>query len=416
MAYIPFIYFTLLILFLWRRNRKWGAGLAVLSFIDVSAFFSILVDVFNLYGEYGCNDYALTLSRVLLYCLLWTILLYPLLKIDSRDIALTINKEQLYVTYCWFVVAAVIIYILGIGSITIIKEQLQMSGAEAYEMRQDAKTIAYQGKNMFWIWIPMIIASGWPAILMMWFVNQLFFPQRKVLNSLLLLSSFMPVIIGLSSGGRGAFIWWFVTFYVLFSFFKRWLSSRLIWNIYRVLIVLILIAVPLFVGITITRFGNDGRLYAWYSIVGYAGQMLNNFSMCVAQDNLSNFFVDRVFPLYNFLVNGKMYINTEYYDILSGVYNMHVSVFTTVFGTLLLDVGVVGLVVFLLIYLCAYKILVYKSIFSLDISNCFVMTLLLCVPIRGLFGHPFSGHVQSAYILYTLLLYFVFRYRVKVSG
>ena len=86
LAYIPFIYFTLsLIIHLANPKKRFGAGAMSLLWIDISAFFSILLDSKNLYGQFGCNEYAISFTGVLLYCLLWTIILVPILKLDHKD-------------------------------------------------------------------------------------------------------------------------------------------------------------------------------------------------------------------------------------------------------------------------------------------------------------------------------------------
>ena len=96
LAYIPFIYFTLLlIIHLANSNKRFGAGAMSLVWIDISALFSIILDARNLYGEWGCNDYALSFSGIALYCLLWTVVLFPLTQLDKKELTISITKEKL---------------------------------------------------------------------------------------------------------------------------------------------------------------------------------------------------------------------------------------------------------------------------------------------------------------------------------
>lgn len=418
MAYIPFVYFTLLLLFVWMHTKKWGIFLTVLTYVDTAAFFSILVDKLNLYGDYGCNEYALTWGSILLYCFLWTLLLYPLYRLDTIDFVFTLRKPRLYYFFCWFIVASVFLYLVSADFFSNLKEQIQLSGSDAYDLTQDSKREIYKGTGQFWLWIPMVISTAWPLTLMCWFFNQIYLKEKKLLNILLLACSFAPVLSGLSSGGRGAFVWWLVTFVTYFSFFRKAFSPIMVKRVILVLMMLLFFSLPLFIGITVSRFGTVAPTagnYAWFSIVGYAGQMLNNFSMVLEQDNLSHFFLDRVFPLYNLLANHVIYINSEYYDVLASVYSMQVNVFVTVFGSLLMDVGVIGLILFMLLYFLIYRLFVINDIVRLDFSQCLLFALLLCIPIRGLFGYPFSGHFQSLCIVFTIVLYILFRYSFRIK-
>lgn len=412
MAYIPFIYFSLLILYFWLRYQKWGVGLTVLSYVDISAFFSILIDINDMYGEYGCNTYSLTVGRVLLYCLLWTIIVLPLLKIDSKDLDFVIRKPYVYIIFCWVVVVCVLVHLYSTDFLQKIYAQFQMSGSDAYAMRQELKKTVYTSTRTFWLWIPMIVANSWPLILLCWFVNQILFPEKRILNLLILFCAFVPVLSGLSTGSRGAFVWWISTFLIYMSFFSSYIPRKVVKWVRFFFLIILLITVPLFVGITSSRFGSDAGNYVWYSIIGYAGQMLNNFSMCLEQYDIYQFFPDRVFPLYNLLFNHVVYVNVDYYDIISSVYNMQVNVFVTVFGALLLDVGVVGLCVFMIIYLWMCRLVIPRKN-VMDFSSCILFAVIICVPVRGLFDYPFAVHVNTLYIFFSFFLYLYFRFDFK---
>ena len=56
LTYIPFIYFTLwLIIHLINSKMRFGAGAMSLLWIDISAFFFILLDSKNLYGRFDLH-------------------------------------------------------------------------------------------------------------------------------------------------------------------------------------------------------------------------------------------------------------------------------------------------------------------------------------------------------------------------
>ncbi len=415
MAYIPFIYFTLIIIYLWYKTHHLSVGLGLFILVDIASFFSILIDIYDLYGDWGCNDYSLTLGGVITYCLLWTVLLYPLLKLDS-NISFTIAKPQLYIIFCWILVCSIIVYLLSTPWLENVRQMMTLSGSDAYDVSQAKKYEVRESSGQFWLWIPMVFANAWPLTLWCWFFNQLFFPKKRVLNILLLVLSLSSIIQGLVGGGRGAALWWVITFVIYFIIFRSQLSGVIKKKIYIVFLSLGLILIILFSFITISRFGNSSTTenVAWYSIVGYAGQMLNNFNIALEQGNIFHVFPNRVFPLYNLLVNGHIYINSDYYDILESIYYLQANVFMTLFGNLLLDVGLVGLLLFMFIYLFIANKLIRDNN-SIDFSQCILLVVLLCIPIRGLFGWPFAGHISSMYILLSIGLYVVFKYTFKIK-
>ena len=171
LAYIPFIYFTLwLILHLINPKMRFGAGAMSLIWIDISALFSIILDARNLYGEWGCNDYALSFSGIALYCLLWTVVLFPLTQLDKKELTISITKEKLFSFLCVFLIICTAIYIIATGAFTNIMEKLSMARHEAYSDSMDMSKI-YKGKGQFLLWIPLVISNSWPLLLLCWFVS-----------------------------------------------------------------------------------------------------------------------------------------------------------------------------------------------------------------------------------------------------
>ena len=43
---------------------RFGAGAMTLLLVDLQSLFSVILDVRNLYGYFGCNPFALTLGGV----------------------------------------------------------------------------------------------------------------------------------------------------------------------------------------------------------------------------------------------------------------------------------------------------------------------------------------------------------------
>ena len=336
---------------------RFGAGAMTLLLVDLQSFFSAILDIRNLYGDYGCNPFALTLGGVMLYCVLWTILLFPILQLDRKDICMEITKPKLLHSLCIVTIVCVLIYILGTGSVGKIIEKLATTRAEAYEISMDNSQF-YQGKRQFWLWIPMIFANASPLCLLLWFLSETIAPQPLWIRIGLLLASSFLMVFAYAGGGRALLIWYVQIFVIFFAYFANLIPAhKKKW----ILILLVIIGVSAFVGllsITLSRFDANATDYAFDSFVGYAGQNLNNFCACLPYSDIEFLFGDRVAPLTTFLSTGKPYDMKEFYGELSMFYPLQVNVFFTVFGDVLMDTGVIGLGMYLLLYLLFAKLFV----------------------------------------------------------
>ena len=66
MLFIPLIYFILLGLYFYLQHRTWNLDLAATSILIAISFCAIMIDVNDIYGDYGINEYSVTVPTVLL--------------------------------------------------------------------------------------------------------------------------------------------------------------------------------------------------------------------------------------------------------------------------------------------------------------------------------------------------------------
>ena len=413
LAYIPFIYFTIwLIIHFSKSKTRFGAGAMSLLWVDISAFFSIILDARNLYGEWGCNDYALSLSGVVLYCALWTLILYPLTLLDKKNVTILISRDRLFSVLCIFLIICTIIYILATGAFSNIIEKLSMARHEAYSDSMDMSEIR-KSKGQFLLWVPLVVSQSWPLLLLCWFVSFCVCIQSWWIRIGLLLSSLFMMISSYAGGGRAQLIWWIITFFIYFFLFLPNMSKQQKIIGFGMSIIAGVGIIAGILSITLSRFDSFAQDYAINSIIGYAGQSLNNFCAVLPYTDLFHIYLDRTFPLTNLLVNHQIYNLHDYYDFLSSYYPIQVNVFFTVFGCLLMDIGWLGLVVYLFLYCFIFFKFVYQNDMCFDLPQMCIMVILLCFPVRGIFGFPFSGHMNSLYIILSIGLYFLFKYHIK---
>lgn len=413
MAYIPFIYFTLLfILHMQKSNVRFGAGAMTLLLVDMQSFFSAILDIRNLYGDFGCNPFALSMGGVMLYCVLWTIVLFPILQLDGKDICMEITKPGLFRLLCIVAIVCVGVYVVGTGAIGKTIEKLATTRAEAYEISMDNSQF-YQGKRSFWLWIPMIFANASPLCLLLWFLSETIAPQSFWIRIGLLLASSFLMLQAYAGGGRAQLIWYVQIFVIFFAYFANLIPPS---KKKMMLVLLAIIGGAAFIGlmsITLSRFDANAADYALDSFVGYAGQNLNNFCACLPYVGTDFLFGDRIAPLTTFLSTGTPYDMKEFYRELAMVYPLQVNVFFTVFGDVLMDIGVIGLGMYLLLYLLFANYLVLPRNNVLYTPQILMFALLVGVPVYGLYSYPYIRTTGTLYQLTLLVLYILFRYSFK---
>ena len=391
---------------------RFGAGAMSLLCVDVSAFFSIILDARNLYGEFGCNPFALTIGGVLLYCTLWTIVLYPIMRLDKKDIRMEVVKPELLNLLCIVVIICALFYVIATGAIGLIQEKLTTSRAEAYSASMDNSKI-YQSQRRFWLWIPMIFANASPLCLLLWFISITIFPQPFWIRAGLLVSSLFLALQAFAGGGRAQLIWFIEIFAIYYCYFSPKMPQKRKIN---VLTAGTIIAVALFIGllaITISRFDSNASEYAINSFIGYAGQNLNNFCACLPYVDMGHIYGERMLPLTTFLRTGQPYDMSEYYSFLSQHYPLQVNVFFTMFGGALIDMGVIGLCIYLCLYLIITNHMASPRNQVLSSPQILMFALVVCVPIRGLYGYPFTTINGTLYLFLVFFSYILFRFTFK---
>lgn len=415
LAYIPFIYFTIwLIIHLTNPRMRFGAGAMTLLWIDISAFFSILLDARNLYGEWGCNDYSLSWISVISYCLLWSIVIFPILKLDQKELNIVpTDKTQAFSYICIFFIICVIIYTTAVGSFDSIIQQLQVSRNDAYEQSGDNSAI-YQSKNRFLLWIPMIVSNSSVLLLLFYFISETIIRQRRLVRWGLLLSSLLILITSYAGGGRAHLIWWVITFFIFYAFFYPYMTISLRKKLLLASIILTTLSFSGLLIITFSRFDSSVYSYALNSLIGYAGQTLNNYSSQLPYVNFPHLYTERLMPLTTFLQTHQPYDAKEYYTFLSTIYPIQVSVFFSVFGDILMDCGYLGLSTYILIYLIIVKLIVPHNN-QIALHQIFIFAIICCIPVRGVFSYPFTRTTETLFILTVFMLYLFFRYTIIVG-
>lgn len=414
MIAIPFVYFSLLLGYTLLQKKKWSMDAAAITLLILISFFAIIIDVKDLYGDYGINEQNYNLPTVILFCIQWTIILIPIKIIAGMQLLphLKIKENLLKALIIIVTICSITMVIVMLSDI---KEALIMDIADVRGTHyQNLKAGGSDGANYFML-IPTILSSTpFPTLaLFFWFYLSAYTKCSKILTGGILFASIVQAILAIVMAGRAAMIYWMFDFFILYSFFYDKISKSLNRKILLVVCSLGIIMALLFISITIARFGISGsNRDPFDSLYGYAGQHIDNFCTVIRYGGSAPISIDRIFPLTNKILTGHNFDLYEHYQTLGKYMDIWVSVFDTFGGEIYLDLGWIGYILFFLaVIIFSYMIKYYWK--EIKFYDTFLFIIIVSFFTRSLFAWPFTGHYITLAIIFILILRYIFKYIIK---
>jgi hypothetical protein len=419
MIALPLIYFIFVFAYFWSRQRHWNLDLAATALLIVISACAIIIDVKDLYGEYGINENNITLPTLLLFCFQWTLVLVPIHFLSQIPIQRhhQVKGKLLYLLV--IAMAASSIIVLG-TSITAIKEALVMDMLDVRNQHYEDLAAGAMGEGNYLLVLPNILCCNpFPTLaLFFWLYLKTFTNAPLIVRAGILMASVVQAITSIVTAGRSAMIYWTFDFFLLYSYFYQYLpkSTKRVINLTALTIGGLIGFV--FISITIARFDTTDSLTSnpLDSLFGYAGQHINNFSTMIVHGGETPLSLDRIFPLFSKLTGAQgAYDMADHYDMLvahvpSGVL---VNVFDTFGGELYLDLGWVGYISFMLL-LMAITLYIRNNWQELTFHRIFVLAIAVAFFSHGLFAWPFITHYPSMAIILLAISSFLFKYEFRI--
>lgn len=416
MVVIPFIYFIGVFAYLWSKHKSWNMDLAATSLLIAISFFAIVIDIKDLYDDYGINECNITLPTLLLFCLQWTLVLIPLSYIARLPLEqhFPVKEKALYV---FFVLVAASSFLMIITKSSDIMEALVMDMANVRdEHYKDLQTGGDDGSNYLLLLPNILTSTPFPTMaLFFWFYMKAFMRSSIFLRAGILVASIVQAVVAIIMAGRAAMIYWAFDFYMLYSYFYPYLSKELKRVITLVTTVFGSLVGFLFITITFARFdgihmGRD----PFDSLYGYAGQHVNNFCTMFVQGGEAPASFDRIFPLISKMTGHPFDLFEHYEGITSHLSaNILVNVFDTFGGEIYLDLGWFGYIFFFMALIVGF-VYVKGTWSEMTFYRVFLLVIVIAFYTRGLFAWPFIGHYTTIALILTLFCCYFFKYAFKV--
>ena len=418
MLLIPFIYFILLATYFYMKHRCLNLDVAATIILIAISFFSILIDINDVYGDYGINEYSVTLPTILLYCFQWTVVLLPLHYISS----IKIQKHEVHKTillYALFGIMIISSAVMIVTSLSDIRDALIMDMADVYRQNATLRSMGGQTESNYLMFLPQIfVTTPFPTIaLFFWFYLKSFTKSPILIQLGLLLVSIVQAALSIIVAGRAALVYWIFDFFLLYGYFYQYLSARLKRVISIVSITVGVLVVGQMINITISRFGEDSgmgnKVDPMVSLYAYAGQHVNNFCAMFVEGGSSPMQIGRVLPMTDKLINHKDFDLIQHYDNIHAKVNVLVNVFDTFGAEIYLDLGWFGYIFFFLLFLFVIQLIKYNWK-ELSFHRIFPTVVLIAFYTRALFAWPFVGHYSTLALMMVAATYLLFKYTFKV--
>jgi oligosaccharide repeat unit polymerase len=399
MIFAPFIYFCILFLFILIRKKHFELSALIAVIYMIISFFAVLIDVKDLYGSGGCVKGRIELVPTILFCVLISLTIIPFYKLKSMsrgNVIPIINLKLFNGIVYFFIVIYLLFLFFFVGEIIgrITDPDIATLRILAATEGDDLGFSRYSGTARIIARLVFIFASAGMFLQVLYFYSVAFLNKSVKYNSLILFCSTAPILIGILSLDRSKMVYWVMSFIAVYVFFSKVLDVKKKVNIRRVFFYFSCIFAIYLTTITVARYG-DYDSGATDSLIIYAGQSFNNFCLFYDQLSIPGISLEEVLPVLNSIISSPNEISRA--DLYT-LRNIDTNVFASFSGLLIREIGLLGSILYSLIYFIVVT-LIFKRIRKYNITNIFLVVILVYIPYLGVFGLFYSGpdRVYSAW-------------------
>lgn len=244
------------------------------------------------------------------------------------------------------------------------------------------------------------VASFYQIPMILFFIYNIL-DVKKRLRNMLLISSLSYVFFVFSAFGRDGVVFWALSFLGIAGFFKPFLKQESNKIINRLFILFILVAVPFFMIITLSRF----RESPFDAILSYIGQGIPNFFLAYDADVPITH--GSSFPLFRSILGLSESVDTSMQKFALEEGGTYSYVFGTFLKSFIINFDVSGSVLLAIALFVFFKITLKRGS-VMKFSSLFVYFLYFMIFYQGVFYFRQSNRVGNLVIIVCVLFYFFF--------
>ena len=414
MTAVPFIYFSIIALCLYRKRKGVDFAIAMSSLYAISGFFSILIDYLGI-RSYDTEHYEISFFASFSYCFLLTLSLLPFIKYSNYSIhkLKPISNEKLlnafaWISFIWFLAFALftiptLIRILT-GNLGELRNALYSDDSDLSYMNNIPSAL----RPVFLI-ASLVFSCPWMFLFLAFYS---IITQKKKggkLFILFLIASLSGPLTGILGVDRSKMTYWIISLIMMYVFFRPLMDTTLRKKARWLIVLLLLMSGLYLVTMTISRFvdnvsGGDNTT-GGYSVISYLGQSYINF--CYFFDSFESpmHSLRLIFPFISHFVFGEEVGAVHIQEILSTKTGKATGVFYTYLGQIKITAGLFATFVFAFIHY--FISMVYCKFINkreVNIMNCFVYILLASFIFLGLFVYYYSNYFMTTSIISFIII------------
>ena len=419
MIAVPFIYFTLLAIYLVRRNGGVDVSAFLVMIYAFSALMSIILDVRNIYEVNGVYEkIAISPIATFTYCALITLAIIPFRKINALSLRqIDMQKYWLVDILSWILILTFFITLYNTFTHldTIMQSDLKDVRDEVYENAEQVKLTGIQ----WFMALPETLFSQFsPIAILLYFANIASNRKSTLFNWILLLSSMTPVVKAILIAGRTQPIYWFLSFMALYILFRPMMErpqrrkALMPFAVFGGVVGLFVAAV------TVARFAmadiaDDTGTFD--SLLAYSGQSFVNFNYFFTQYTAHGIHLDRIFPITNYFIWHPGWNLEDYRDMIWSESGLNIGVFFTFLGDFLIDLGHFGMVIYVLLFYLVSTYVCHSANKdgTIRLSRLLIILMLFLIPLQGIFYYSYYKINTGYFVVGTLLICWVLSHRIK---
>lgn len=414
MFILPFIYFSLLTYFLYRKQEGFTLAVYMAALYALTSMLAIFTILNNYLGEdggilYDNSNAEFGILPTLIYCAVLTASIWPFTRFNTNRIGKVelINGRVLDIFGVGLILMSMLnLYLVADSTLDILNGDFAELRQSVYDGEESLAFIKAQSMPFVSYIYLFNIATIFALPLAFYNISQ----HRRPwwFNALLLFASLSQPIAGIQTADRTEIA--FLSLMTVFTLVVFWRKLSVKVKIYLAIAAAPIVAVMgIYVSaVTSDRFENS---YAGptASAMQYAGQGYINFCYIWEHANSDYISSEREFPIYNRVVNGITSDN-ERRNVRSAEQGFFISVFPTFIGDLLLDLSLPGMILWVLAFIAiCYRFVPDTEAHDTTIQAGDYLTVFLLgtIPTFGIFYYRFHQPKHSLMVLLVLLVIFL---------
>jgi len=398
MIYVPFIYFSALFIYIYKKN-----GIDVSSYIValyiITSFFAILIHHFD---YQPLSQYKLSIIPTIVYCGLVSLAIYPIFRFKSNNIngiSFSNIKFINFITYFYFL--SFIILVIAYKDDIIFR----FTYGDFREMRGDDDLGLQQYPGIFEsILLPIRAFANLSYIMIFIFFFSISFLRKSTFFNFMAITGSLPVIlIGILGIDRSKSFYWIIILGLSIVLFWKYIDKKKKIKIIPIVSTLLILTVIYMVLVTNSRFGerdtgNKG------GVITYAGQSYINY--CYFWDNFENpggLSTKYLFPATHYWIIGDYQGEVPYQKDLHLKTRKDPGVFYSYLGSFLVDSNKPGPFIITILYLLLCSLIFRKNKGVIGFENLFYVFFLLIIPACGAISYIYTSHYMTFSIIVWIL-------------